>query len=157
METLRNVLSSNDLFNVQTYIQSGNVVFSAKEASVDRLRQKLMQVLKDNFAYELPFVLMPFDTFCSLTKNIPSSFNELNANAKIFISFLVEIPDLENIDKLQELSNENENYEVREGAVYVWCIKDGRKLNFSNNLVEKILKVGATTRNLNTVERLSTF
>lgn len=94
---------------------------------------------------------MHFESYIRIIENIPESYKNLDTPAKIYLSFLAEIPTRENILQLHSLSNEDENYEVGEGVVYVWCMKDGRKLNFSNKLVENILKMGATTRNLNTV------
>lgn len=80
----------------------------------------------------------------------------LKPDEKLYLSFLTEAPMQENAEKLFSFSNKSECFYVADKQVYVKCLKDGRKLNFSNNFIEGILKVSATTRNFNTVLKLAT-
>lgn len=157
MAHLRHAFEQRGFLNVKTYIQSGNIVFEIKNTSFLRLQKKVALILNDDFDYELAFVLIDFEIFLNILDTMPVSYAELSEDKKIFISFLAEKPLEENIKKLHDSSNENENYCVYGNLVYVWCIKDGRKLNFSNKWVERLLHVPATTRNLNTVKKILTY
>ncbi|WP_340201383.1 DUF1697 domain-containing protein [Ascidiimonas sp. W6] len=157
MANLRHAFEEHGFLNVKTYIQSGNVVFEVNNKFHLLLKQKVATILKENFDYELAFVLIDFEIFLRILDTIPASYTKLTEHKKIFVSFLAEKPLEENIIKLHSFSNDNENYLVNGTVVYVWCLKDGRKLNFSNKWIERLLQVSATTRNLNTVKRLATY
>lgn len=47
MQHLRDVFSQEGFLNVQTYIQSGNIVFEIPEANSDKLKQEIRNILKE--------------------------------------------------------------------------------------------------------------
>ena len=51
MEALRKSFESIGLKNVQTYIQSGNVIFKAEKSSVDALGKKIEKQITSDFGF----------------------------------------------------------------------------------------------------------
>ncbi len=157
MQQLKTVFTNAGFLNVQTYIQSGNIVFESKDTAISQVNKQVKNLLKEHFNYELPIVLIPFSFFTNILDLLPPSYLTIEAPRKIYISFLTEKPAQDHIETLYNYNNTKENFEVKENIVFSWCVKDGSKLNFSNAFIERILKVSATTRNLNTVKKLTTY
>lgn len=157
MQQLKTVFAKAGFLDVKTYIQSGNIVFESKEANISRVKEQVSNLLKEHFNYELPIILIPFSYYKNILDLLPQTYLTIETPRKIYISFLTESPKKDQIETLYTYNNDNENFEVKEAIVFIWCVKDGTKLNFSNAFIERILKVSATTRNLNTVKKLTTY
>lgn len=41
-----------------TYIQSGNVVFKSEEKNTKKLEEKMSQLIKDYYAFEVPILIL---------------------------------------------------------------------------------------------------
>ena len=52
MDDLKEVLSRTGLVDVETYIQSGNVLFSTTQSDRKLLSDVIAQALKENFGYQ---------------------------------------------------------------------------------------------------------
>jgi uncharacterized protein (DUF1697 family) len=82
-------------------------------------------------------------------------FREPEADAKVYICFLSAEPDAERKDFVLSLANDFEIFRFRNREMY--CLvrpRNPAKELFSNNFIEKHLKVSATTRNVTTVNKI---
>jgi len=135
--------------NVQTYIQSGNVVFEYPKNSVSELQQLISNKIKNHYGFEVPnLILLPQGIKKILDDN---PFKQIE---KMYFIFLTELPEQENIQKLATYNFENEFYELHGKVIYFYCPDGYGRAKMNNNFFEKQLKVMATTRNLNTVKKL---
>lgn len=153
MEDLRRVFASMDFENVKTYIQSGNVLFETTETDDDRLAEKIERELRSWLGYEVKTMVRRIDALADIAAQNP--FQEADANAKTYISFLSAAPDKTRRDSLAAFQNDFEVFHCRNRELY-WLIRPGKpaKEMFSNNFIEKHLKVAATTRNITTVNKI---
>ncbi|OFY91714.1 MAG: hypothetical protein A3K10_14210 [Bacteroidetes bacterium RIFCSPLOWO2_12_FULL_31_6] len=134
---------------VQTYIQSGNVVFEYQETEGNTLEKMIFDKILSHYGFEVPnLILTPKDIEEAL-KNNPFQQYE-----KMYFTFLNEIPKSENIEKLSGFNFVDEHYEVIGKVVYFYCPNGYGNAKMNNNFFENKLKVKATTRNLNTVKKL---
>ena len=57
MAELREILSKVGFVNVQTYIQSGNVIFQSIEEDTQKLTDIIQKEIKDHFGFEVPVLI----------------------------------------------------------------------------------------------------
>lgn len=155
MEELRRIFAALDAVeNVKTYIQSGNVIFETSAATDSAaLAEKIEQELGAALGFEVKTMLRTFAELEEIAAANP--FKEPEAGAKTYVCFLSAAPDAEAKNSLLALANDFEAFRFRSREMY--CLirpgKPGKEL-FSNNFIEKRLKVAATTRNTATVDKI---
>lgn len=149
MADLKNLYEDLGFKNVQTYIQSGNVVFEYKEVTISELQQMIFDTIHKHYGFEVPnLILSPIAIETALKKN---PFKDID---KMYFTFLAETPTKENIEKLYTYSFDEEYYELIGKVVYFHCPNGAGRAKMSNNFFENKLKVMATSRNLNTTKKL---
>jgi len=73
---------------------------------------------------------------------------------KLYITFLESKPKKEFINHLIVKKETDDIIEVIDSEVFIYCHKSYGKTVFSNNYIEKKLKLKATTRNWRTINKL---
>ena len=74
--------------------------------------------------------------------------------ARLYYTLLSEKPSAENVEKLMALANDIDFYTVHDKIIYILVNTKYSDSKFSNNLIEKVLKVEATTRNHATMVKM---
>ncbi|WP_236343340.1 DUF1697 domain-containing protein [Paenibacillus plantiphilus] len=155
MDRLRNLFESLNYQSVVTYIQSGNVVFQTAEGDTALIRQTIEHGIKETFEFDVTVVVRTNDELEESIRNNPYDRIELNADDRIYLSYLAERPSEEAIDRLLAFKNDSDDYEVIGREVYILCRTGYGKSLFSNNFLEKKLGVAATTRNWQSVNKIA--
>ncbi|MDN5200563.1 DUF1697 domain-containing protein [Fulvivirgaceae bacterium BMA10] len=154
MVDLRAYLEELNFLNIQTYIQSGNIIFDHAQVDPGILEDNIKEKVLEKYGFEVP-----------TTVKLPSEFNYvLNNNPflkehdmdpkRIFVTFLYEIPAAEYIEKLKEVDYTPEEYILDGKNIFFFSPHGYGKAKMSNNFFENKLKVFATTRNWRTVNKL---
>lgn len=149
MADLKKLYQSLGFENVQTYIQSGNIVFESKETSVIELQTIIFDAIQKHYGFEVPNIILKPEEVEVALKNNP--FKEIE---KMYFTFLAEEPTKENIKKLYTYSFDEEYYELIDKVIYFHCPNGAGRAKMSNNFFENKLRVMATSRNLNTTKKL---
>ena len=139
--------------NVVTYIQSGNVLFDAKEADEAMLHKKISAQLEKKLGYEVTLVLRELTDIQEVIKNNPFDKEKTEGKKGLYVTFLSEEPKIELRRVLDAFTNENEYMHLVGREVYVYSESYG-ETKFSNTFIEKKLGVSATTRNWATVNKI---
>ena len=63
MADLKSLYESLGLENVQTYVQSGNVVFDSEEQDVAKLRKSIEAQIESTFGFSVPVLIRSADDF----------------------------------------------------------------------------------------------
>ncbi|HWV64337.1 DUF1697 domain-containing protein, partial [Chitinophaga sp.] len=71
MEHLRQLLETAGFKNVSTYIQSGNVLFASRSNNVAALTEKIEQLLRATYGFEVPTIIRQVSELESVVKNTP--------------------------------------------------------------------------------------
>lgn len=154
MDELRTLCESCGLRNVETHIQTGNVVFAADASSVD-VAADLEAAIEAEFGYVVPVVVRDGDEYAAILDRAPFDALDATEDAKLYVTFLHDRPSDEEAATLEAESDDVETYVVTNGAVYSVVRRDTYDpKNFSNSLVESTLGVDATTRNWAVTQRL---
>lgn len=152
MADLKLQLSSLDLKEIRTYIQSGNVVFKSRETA-DALKGKIENKIEDHFGFEVKIYLTDFERFAKIyTKNPFINKNEeIN---KLYCTLLFESPEDSKIQALEAVESKDDVFIVQDEVLY-FCYHNGYgKAKITNPFIEQKLKVNATTRNWKTMGKL---
>ncbi len=154
MPDLKKIYENLALSNVQTYIQSGNVVF-------DDLLFRETQILSDLIEREIERVTgFSVAVLVFTEKRIKEIFSKIpfdksHEQEKIYFTLLKNIPSKELVEKLLSADFGDEKILINSDVIYFYCPESYGKTKFNNSFFEKKLKIIATTRNFRTMQILS--
>ncbi|NAS12759.1 DUF1697 domain-containing protein [Poritiphilus flavus] len=154
MLDLKHCFERSGYSEVTTYIQSGNVVFKVKKSDVIKIADDIHDAIQTTFGFDVPVVVLEVDELRSILDVNPFSEDPEFENEKLYYTILKSEPQPENLASFTEEKYENEKCVVLGKCAYLFCMKGAGKAKLNNNLIERKLKVQATTRNQRTLLKL---
>ena len=153
MDVLKQHFAMPGFKNIATYIQSGNVAFDHSGADKNALVKIIEAKLLKELGYEVKTILKTIPDLESVIAHNP--FEGLGEDMSLYVTFLSEVPNAGLADQLLDMQTEHEQFRFVGTEVYVVVQKGGYgESKFSNNFMEKKLKLAATTRNWATVNKM---
>jgi uncharacterized protein (DUF1697 family) len=150
MDALRGVYSGLGFDRVQTYVQSGNVVFDSREPEAALLTGQIEAQIEQAFGFGVLVFVRGASYFQRIIADNP--FLKTGADpGKLHVIFFYNPADL---TSLSLPAAGDDQFAPGEQAVYLFCPNGYGKTRLSNDFFERKLKVPATTRNWNTVNAL---
>ena len=153
MEDFRKALEYLGYGKVKTYIQSGNAVFESDESEARRMEADIAFELREKSGIETAAIVLTADELRKVVKSHPLA--ALGDAGKLYVTLLSERPPRENVDALMETMNDIDRHEADGRIVYSYYGNGYGASKRSNNFIEKILKVRATTRNWATMKKMA--
>ncbi|MEK8129108.1 DUF1697 domain-containing protein [Paenibacillus filicis] len=156
MTELKRMFEELGFSRVQTYIQSGNVLFESAEPQQgeEPLSKRIERGIEEVFGYQVPVVIRTLDELVHILANCPFPADTLAPGESLYAALLAESPSPEGIERLLACRSDIDDYHLAGDEVYILCRQGLGKSLFSNNFLEKKLKVAATTRNWQTMNKL---
>lgn len=154
MEQLRASFVTLGFGNIKTYVQSGNVVFEARNDSAANLAKKIERKMTRDFGFSVPVVLMTSKRMEETFKRCPFVKRPNIDHSKLHVTFLSDDPPETALEQLQPLGVKPEQLRIVGREIYLYCPHGYGRTKLSNTAIEKKLSVRATTRNWNTVNTL---
>jgi uncharacterized protein (DUF1697 family) len=152
MADFRAFLAGLGFENVETYIQSGNAVFSSPK-SVDEARKLIAETFPARFGFLPKMMLLKAEELAAAIADSPFADRECD-QARLHAGFMAETPDAEALARVATKARTSEEYAVR-GRVFYLFTPDGLgKSKFAEGL-ERGLKTAVTFRNWRTVLALA--
>jgi len=151
MEQLRELFAKPGFQNVQTYIQSGNVIFQSTEKNKIDLEQMIYSSIQDHFGFEVSVLVKTSNEIKDILVACP--FSKVKKESSYF-TLLHNIPDKELTLSTSKESYPNEAFIITNDCVYFYTETGYGKAKCNNNFFERKLKVTATTRNYKTMLKL---
>ena len=149
MADLRTLLEKDGFENVRTYIQSGNIVLQTTEAQ--DLGHRVSRIITKQYGFEVPAIaLKPFQIE-QLLDACPFSEEK---KQKSYFALLFEAPEEALVRSLQSMTYPGEEFYIGNRCVYLHYALGAGKAKLTNNLIERKLKVVATARNFNTMQKM---
>jgi uncharacterized protein (DUF1697 family) len=152
MDALKASFERLGFADVQTYIQSGNIVFKHK-ANSKLLDDKIKTMLDDEYGFDVPVLVKTVAEMKTVLNNNPFISNVSNDMNTLHVTLLAEKPLPEHIAKLNQDFGVDA-YRIIEKTIYLYCPNGYGKTKLSNSFFESKLKVSATTRNWKTITAL---
>lgn len=150
MTDLKQIFEALALENVQTYIQSGNVIFESEEKDASALEKRIETALKKASGSAIQVFARTMRQARSIAENSPFT---AQASETVHVVFLKKKPDRKQQQAVLALKSEADDFAVRGREVYN-LRRDREKSVFSNNFVEKTLNLSGTTRNLPVIKKI---
>ena len=154
MSELNTLFEDIGFQQIETYIQSGNVIFSSKELSKDQLTRIISSGIKNKFHFEVEVIIITPQEIDQVLKNNPF-IKKKKDTERLYVTFLSDKPSVELINKFKENDFSPEEYYIDEKKIYLFLPNGAGKAKLNNNYFENKLKVRCTTRNWKTVTILS--
>lgn len=154
MDHLRRLFTELRFSNVETFIASGNVIFDSSSGSQSALEKKIAAHLEAQLGYKVATFIRSTAELATISNYKPFPAPELEVHT-LYIGFLPSNPNKEAVKKLSTLACETDDFHLAGRELYWLCRRTFRESNFSGALLEKILGMPATLRNVNTVRKLA--
>ncbi|OAS14600.1 DUF1697 domain-containing protein [Paenibacillus oryzisoli] len=151
MADLKKTVEGLDLAQVQTYLQSGNVLFQSEE-SAEILRPRIEKAISDAVGVAPTVILRTAAELAEIVGNSPYDAEALSEGESIQISVLTEEAPQAFTDILSKGQSEVDEFQIRGCTIYYLFWQSVLDSKLANN----IQKLGdrATTRNWNTMSKL---
>ena len=151
MDGLKESFSTLGFSKLQTYLQSGNVVFQTIKSDEGNLAAKIQAQIKHDFGYEVPVLVMSCKDLNGVANTNPL-WPKSGGDEKFFHStFLFKPVPGGNFASLKLPVVAGEQAVMSGSVVLLHCPHGYGKTKLNNSYFERVLGVPATTRNWRTV------
>ncbi len=151
MAELREILTKVGFVNVQTYIQSGNVIFQSIEEDIQKLTDTIQKEIKDCFGFDVPVLIKTNVELLNIFNHCPFSKDKKENS---YFTLLYWTPDKLLIEDLSRFKYPNEEIIITKSCIYFYSSIGYGNTKYNNNFFERKLKVTATARNYKTMLKL---
>jgi uncharacterized protein (DUF1697 family) len=153
MEVLRNLCTALKHCDVQTYVQSGNVVFRTREQGALVVAKKLEKAIEKRFGFRSDvFVRTPSELKDVIARN-PFAKRSGIEPGKLLVTFLAAEPAPEVREAILRIKPDPEEVHLSGRELYVYY-PDGIGRSRLSGVIDKALQKIGTARNWNTVTKL---
>jgi len=154
MAKLRDSLEALGFTQVQTYIQSGNVVFSAGKTSPLTLTKKIEAKILTDFGLSVSAITTTSGEMNAVIQHNPFISQRGVDPARLHVTFLSERPGDPALRMLTPRQSGADKFHCSGKNIYLYCPNGYGQTKLTNSLFERALSVRATTRNWKTVNKL---
>ena len=152
MPELREALEEAGFDDVQTYVQSGNVVLSSSDSAADVARNVELRISK-SFELDIDVVVRTRAQLAKVVERNPLA-KVANNPKRYQVSFLSAKPSAAVMRKLEEAAAEKERVVLLGREIYAWHPEGVGRSPLWTLLAGRGLGVTATARNWTTVTKL---
>jgi len=139
--------------DVQTYIQSGNVIFKASQSKLEKLPGLITKSIAENFGFKIPVMLRTAEQLGETIENNPF-LKAGAAEEMLHVYFLAGVPDARNAAGLDPARSLPDAFFVRGRDIYVQLPNGMGRTKLSNAYFDSKLATISTARNWRTVLKL---
>ena len=154
MDALREVYESLGLADVQTYVQSGNVVFRSSERDLKKLAKRIEAAIEKKFGFRSDVILRTAAEMRDVIARNPFAARSGIEPNRYLVTFLASDPGQELRDKVRAIKADPEELHFDGREMYIYFPNGLARPKLSLPAIEKILKITGTGRNWNSVVKL---
>ncbi len=152
MADLKNLYENLGFTNIETYIQSGNVIFHSDLENTNEIKENIEIKIKETYNFDVSVIMIMLEELKEISNNNPF-LKEENIDIKnLYVAFTNENININsNIIKKEDFVDK---FVIDKKVIYIFYPNGAGKAKLNNDFFEKKLKTIATSRNLNTIEKL---
>jgi len=157
MADLKDELSKMGLENVQTYIQSGNILFQSND-NEKVLKERMEQKIEGKFGFKVPVVLRNLQEMNEIVTQCPYSEQEVETAKSqtdrevFYLIFFDEVPSEEELERFTNTKSSRESFQLIGKNMYL-LLNDGVRFAKISVALQKTKNIH-TIRNWKTVNKL---
>ncbi len=149
MADVKQAVSAQGFADVETYLQSGNVVFRSAATAERELALGIGTAIREHTGMDVPAMVRSAERWAAIVAANP--YPEANAHPKTVHTFLLDgTPEPDRLEALQQKQAGREAWTLAGDTLYLHT-PDGFGKSVLGNSIERILKVPMTARNWNTM------
>ena len=154
MADLKLLFESLGFSNVETYIQSGNVIFNTDKKLTDvKLAKLIEEKIIEQYSFDVPVIIRTVQELQNIISSNPYQNDKNMDMENLYVTFLAKHPNATNLEKLDNINYLPDTFEILDKEIYIDCSSYGTT-KLSNSFFENKLKVSATTRNWKTINNI---
>ena len=157
MAELRDLLAELGFANVQSLLQSGNLVFDGRAGRPARLESLLEQAAKDRLHLKTAFFVRTAKEWAEIVSGNPFPIEAKRDPAHLVVLVLKGAPDREHVTALEKAIVGREVIQASGRQLYIVYPDGIGRSKLTNALVERKLGTQGTARNWNTVLKLASL
>lgn len=154
LEVLRAAFEELGFTNVETFINSGNVIFNSPKKEAALVKQ-IEAHLQATLGYEVATFLRTPRELAEIANYQPFSATRLKTAGALNVAFLAQPLTTEAQKQLLTLKTEIDDFQAHAREVYWLCAVKQSESKFSNAVFERKLKLQATFRGISTVQKMA--
>jgi uncharacterized protein (DUF1697 family) len=152
MKDLKAILEEIGCSNVETYIQSGNVVLTHARGDATQLAKLIGKAVLDSHDFEPKVLLLTAEKLAKIVRSNPYP-EAVDDPKSLHVSFLTSEPASADFDAMNDIKAESESFSLIGDSFFLHA-PDGIGRSKLASKAEKLLGVSATGRNWRTVMRV---
>ncbi len=153
MDALRALCESLGHCSVQTYVQSGNVVFQTSERDPIKIGAKIEAAIEKKLGFRPDVILRTAAEMSEVIARSPFAKRKGIEPNKLIVTFLADEPSAEVKAAVLGLKPDPEEIQMRERELYIY-FPEGSGRSKLVPVLSRVLKNKGTARNWNTVVKL---
>lgn len=161
MEHLRKLMAENGYNNVQTYIQSGNIVFELEETDKAKIAYDIKLLLYKEYGYDVVVYIYDAADLQQIIANNPYTDDvpEPSGKKKYFVVFLNHEVAPQGLDKMKKYNRSDDAFKAVGKILYLKLSQSAADSKLTNAFIENKLgnNYKATMRNWNTTLKMLTM
>lgn len=155
MADLRELYRDLGLTNIQSLLQSGNVLFETAEADLAVVGRELEAAIRADFGLDIHIILRSSDDFDGIFSRHRFSAAQLLEPRKIAVVFLSDAADSAAVDQLRESNPGREIIQADGRELFIFYTDGMARSKLDSSRIERALGLHSTARNWNTCNRIS--
>ncbi len=157
MDALKGLHTSLGMKDVQTYIQSGNVVFSSEDGDVAQIQKDIADGFAHTFGFGVKVMVRTASELNAIIESNPFQNQPMRESKWIIAMFLESYPVSTALEDIQKTYTGPEEIHVIGKEAFIYYPEGMGRSKLTNTLLEKRLQTAGTARNWNTVLKLQSM
>ena len=129
------MMTSIGFKDIQTYIQSGNIIFKSELNSTKEIEGLIHNAIKNTFGFDVPVLLKSVSEIRDIIAKNPYNNENDIAHNRVYFVLLQDTPNAELVEAFEEMDFPNEKFMVSNSCVYLCCENGYGKAKLNNNLI----------------------
>ncbi len=155
MPDLKRMYEGLGFGNVQTYVQSGNVIFDAPQQDAAALAELFQTQIRQSFGLDVPVIMRTPQEFRHILENNPFLTTRQESIETLHVTFLAAQPSADRVQMINAIPQVGDEFALSGSEIYLFCPGGYGRTKFNNTFFEKKLERVATTRNWKSVTALA--
>jgi uncharacterized protein (DUF1697 family) len=153
MKDLAGIFVKAGCTDVQTFIQSGNVIFRAPHGLLKALPSLISKRIEERFAYKIPVVIRTAKEVGEAIHSNPFPKDDADEQS-LHVFFLADVPSLESVTALDPNRSPGDSFIVRGREIYALFPNGVARSKLTNSYFDVKLATTSTARNWRTIQKL---
>jgi len=154
MDALKALCVSLKLKDPQTYVQSGNVIFTSQEKDLAKLSKRIQDAIEKNFKFRPGIMLRTAADVREVVKNNPFAKRTGIEPGKLLVNFLAADPGTDAREKALAIKVGPEEMHLIGREAYIYFPNGQGRSKFPWPAIERALGTSGTGRNWNSVTKM---